>query len=159
MNHTLFSSVNLLFQRKAVLISSEIPGTQLFHPLSAPYKGSPLPLPRIYLLEQCNAEGGTHPHTHPRHFGVPPHSLPAAKPPSREGYKKPGQDGGQFPAAEVPVPTSQLLQEQLGICLGHGSGSVHLTAGQRREKVTSTIPAASAPLLPPYPPTAERACA
>lgn len=100
------------------------------------------------MLKEEHTPTPTHPHTHtPTHFGVPPHSHPAAEPPSREGYKKPGQDGGQLPAAEVPVPTSQLLQEQLGICLGHGSGSVHLTAGQRREKVTSTIPAASAPLF------------
>lgn len=58
-------------------------------------KVAPLPLPRIYLLEQCNAEGGTHTHTHtPTHPHPPTHPpisgcLPTA---TQQPNRPPGKD-------------------------------------------------------------------
>lgn len=72
--------MTLLFQGRAVLISSKIPCTRHFYPVSPPHKG-PIAFPHIDLIEPWNTEGCTHPHTPPHHscaFPQPPKS-PAGK--------------------------------------------------------------------------------
>jgi len=109
-------------------------------------KVAPLPSQGFICLN-CTMLAEEHLHTPSPFRADSPHPPSSRNPPSpsREGYKEPGKDGGQLPTAQIPVPAPQLLQKQLGVCLGHGSSSAHLTAGQRREKLPPAIPAASAP--------------
>lgn len=86
------------------------------------------------MLKLCNAAGGT-PSPPPHNLGVAPRNHPAAETLSQEGYKEAGQDGRQFPTAEIPVPASQLLQKQLRICLRHGANIAHLSTGRREKKL------------------------
>lgn len=76
------------------------------------------------------------PHS-PRQQSRPP-------PAPQEGYEEPGQDGGQLPAAQLPVPASQLPQEQLEIGLGHCTRSAPLSGGGGKTQLSAALPAASA---------------
>lgn len=109
--------MNLLFQGKAVPVSTEIPDTR---PLT---KLSPLSLTEIWLNRGTLKDAHPPPHHHSRAFPA------ATQAPRREGYNEPGQHGGQLPAAELPVPAAQLPQEQLGVRLGHGGGRAPLSRG------------------------------
>ena len=79
--------------------------------------------------------------------GLPHSPRQQSRPPPapQEGYEEPGQDGGQLPAAQLPVPASQLPQEQLEIGLGHGTRSAPLSGGGGgKTQLSAALPAASA---------------